>query len=53
LEQYAVSINVGTAYDILPDGRFVMVRGEDPSGTREVVLVEHWFEELKRAVQTK
>ena len=42
--------NVGVAYDVLPDGRFVMVRGADPSGSREFVLVQHWFEELKRLV---
>jgi eukaryotic-like serine/threonine-protein kinase len=49
-EQYAQSNNVGVAYDVLPDGRFVMVRGADPSGSREFVLVQHWFEELKRLV---
>lgn len=49
-ERYAQSGNVGVAYDVLPDGRFVMVRGADPSGSREFVLVQHWFEELKRLV---
>ncbi len=49
-EQYAQSSNTGVAYDVLPDGRFVMVRGADPSGSREFVLVQHWFEELKRLV---
>ncbi len=49
-ERYAQSNNVGVAYDVLPDGRFVMVRGADPSGSREFVLVQHWFEELKRLV---
>ena len=43
------SWNWGAGYDILPDGkRFVMVRGADPEGAREIVLVQNWFEELKR-----
>jgi hypothetical protein len=34
---------------VFPDGqRFVMVKGADPRGTREIVLVQNWFEELKR-----
>ena len=49
-EQYVQSTNTAVAYDVLPDGRFVMVRGADPSGSREFVLVQHWFEELKRLV---
>ena len=53
IEEYSASGNVGTAYDVLPDGRFVMIRGADPTGTREIVLVQHWFEELKRLVPTK
>jgi hypothetical protein len=30
-----------------------MVRGADPTGTREIVLVQHWFEGLKRLVPAK
>jgi hypothetical protein len=52
-EEYAGSGNFGAGYDILQDGSFVMVRGADPTGTREVVLVQHWFEELKRKVPVK
>jgi len=49
IEEYAGSANVGPGYDIFPDGqRFVMIRGADPQGTREIVLVQHWFEELRR-----
>lgn len=50
IEQYAGSDNSGVGYDVLPDGRFVMVRGPDPTGTREIVLVQNWFEELKQRV---
>ena len=54
IEQYASSGNIGAEYDILPDGkRFVMIRGADPQGAREIVLVQNWFEELKRRVPTK
>ena len=50
VEQCALSGNAGAAYDILPEGRFVMVRGADPIGAREIVVVQRWFEELKRLV---
>ena len=30
-----------------------MVRGPDPTGTREIVLVQNWFQELKRLVPGK
>ena len=54
IEEYAGSGNAGAGYDILPDGkRFVMVRGADPQGAREIVLVQNWFEELKRLVPSK
>jgi serine/threonine-protein kinase len=53
MEQYAGSGNGGTGYDVLPDGRFVMTRGADPAGAREIVLVQHWFEELRRAAPAK
>jgi Tol biopolymer transport system component len=49
IEQYAAGSNAGAGYDIFPDGqRFVMVRGADPQGTREIVLVQNFFEEVKR-----
>ncbi len=53
VEQYANSYNSGAGYDVLPDGRFVMVRGPDPTSTREIVVVQNWFEELKRLVPVK
>ncbi len=34
---------------IFPDGkRFVMIRGADPQGTREIVIVQNFLEEVKR-----
>jgi Tol biopolymer transport system component len=44
------------SYDVAADGRFLMIRS--PSGTTEagastsIVVVENWFEELKRRVPT-
>ena len=40
--------NVGTSFDVLPDGRLVMIRGADQAGTREIIVVQNWFQELKR-----
>jgi hypothetical protein len=48
VEQYGLSGNVGPMFDVLPDGRFVMVRGADPLGTREIVLVQQFGEEARR-----
>jgi serine/threonine-protein kinase len=48
-EQYAFSFNTGVQYDILPDGeRFVMIRGADLAGAREIVVVQNWAAELER-----
>ncbi len=44
--RYMRSNNVGAAYDVLPDGRFVVARGSLPE-LREIVLVQNWFEELR------
>jgi hypothetical protein len=52
-QYFGSMMNLGAGYDILPDGRFVMVKVADPTDTREIVLVQHWFEELKRLVPTK
>jgi hypothetical protein len=30
-----------------------MVRGPDPTNTREIVVVQNWFEELKRLAPGK
>jgi Tol biopolymer transport system component len=37
-------------YDTLPDGRFLAVERVDWDDTVDVVVVENWFEELKRLV---
>ena len=39
----------GLRYDVFPDGRrFVMIRGPDQEGTREIVVVQHFLEEVNR-----
>lgn len=46
---------MGTAYDVPPDAqRFLMIREIEnaPSGT-QIVVVQNWFEELKRRVPAR
>ena len=52
-EQYTGSGNFGRSYDVLPDGRFVMMRRADQSGAREIVLIQNFVEELKRLAPGK
>jgi hypothetical protein len=49
---YRMSNNAGAAWDVLPDGRFVMLQGPDTSANREIVVVEHWSNELQRLAPT-
>ena len=46
--EYGQSAYSGPQYDVFPDGDFVMLRGPGPGSAREIVLVQHWFEEVKR-----
>jgi hypothetical protein len=43
-------------YDVGPDGRFLMVAEEDQTGSADspydLIVVQNWFEELKRRVPT-
>ena len=34
--------------DVFPNGDFAMLRGPGPGSAREIVLVQHWFEEVRR-----
>ena len=51
--QYLAGNNGGAGYDVLPDGRFVMVRSAAPADIREIVVVQNWFETLKRRMLVK
>ena len=46
----------GRPYDIAPDGRFLMIRSAQADagiGTAAtLIVVQNWFEELKRLVPT-
>jgi serine/threonine-protein kinase len=47
-EEYGRSFNWGPEYDVFPDGSFAISRGFTGARSREIVLVQHWFEEVKR-----
>ena len=38
-------------YDVGPDGRFLMIKDEEPE-VGQIIVVQNWFEELKRLVPT-
>ena len=48
--------SAGRTYDVSPDGqRFLMiadVKSDERDSGLKVILVDNWFEELKRLVQT-
>ena len=48
--------NVGRTYDVSPDGRrFLMIKqaaGEQTAARPQILVVQNWFEELKRRVPT-
>ncbi len=49
--------NPGRTYDISPDGqRFLMIKDASAGATAtpaDLIVMEHWVEELKRLVPTK
>ncbi|HTG72711.1 MAG TPA: hypothetical protein VMB70_03040, partial [Terriglobia bacterium] len=56
VDRYVPGTNSGAGYDVLPDGRFVMIRHSDPKDPtigREIIVVQNWFEELKRPAAAK
>ena len=53
-----VVVGRGRTYDVSPDGqRFLMIKegsvADESAPSARLVLVQHWFEELKRRVPTK
>jgi Tol biopolymer transport system component len=48
IESYSQSSNSSQRYGLLSDGRFLMLFGPSGSLQNEIVLVQNWFEELKR-----
>jgi hypothetical protein len=56
--RYAVSVAgyPGHSYDVAPDGRFLMIKeggADSDTAPPQIVLVQHFDEELKRLVPTK
>ena len=54
-EQQYYFFRTSRTYDVAPHGRFLMIKAgaptdSDAAPTAQIVLVEHWFEELKRLV---
>jgi hypothetical protein len=51
---YAATVAAPDVYDVSANGRFLMIKErEAPDGVEtqpEIVIVENWFEELKRLV---
>jgi eukaryotic-like serine/threonine-protein kinase len=53
IEQYLGSFSNGPNYDVMPDGRFLMIRMPEFFSTRQIVVVQNFFEELKRLAPAK
>ena len=56
--QYYEEATSARSYDVSPDGqRFLMIReggsAEDRRNRTELIIVENWFEELKRLAPVK
>jgi len=54
LSDYVLAGSRGLKYDVAPDGRFLMFKDESGvSGSQErLIVVQHWFEELRRLGRT-
>jgi Tol biopolymer transport system component len=52
--EYLRSDLIGQKWDVLPDGRFLAIRGAaTQAGSREIAVVQNWFEEVKRLAPSK
>ena len=47
---FTSSENTPRSYDVGPDGRLLMIQPLGEAPRPSFVLVQHWFEELKRLV---
>jgi hypothetical protein len=46
-------VNVPRTYDVARDGRFLTIQEDQLSRQASIVVVQKWFEELKRLVPAK
>ena len=56
LAAYVLAGTRGIRYDVAPDGRFLLMKNNalgDSAPRQDIVVVQDWFEELKRLVPTK
>jgi Tol biopolymer transport system component len=47
-EAYIPGGNSGGRYDVMPDGRFVMLKSVAATDAREIVIVDNWIDEVVR-----
>jgi Tol biopolymer transport system component len=40
-------------FDVAPNGRFLMIEANDTAGSTSIVVVQNWFEDLKRLAPAK
>jgi serine/threonine-protein kinase len=50
LGDYVLAGTRGIRYDVAPDGRFLIFKDEGRETRNRIVVVQHWFEELRRMV---
>jgi serine/threonine-protein kinase len=54
LTDYVLAGTRGVKYDVAPDGRFLLLKDDQGRETRNrIVVVQHWFEELRRLVPSR
>ena len=57
IENAALALNWGRSYDVAPDGRRFLLAPAKEATTNlapaQMILVQHWLEELKRLVLTR
>jgi eukaryotic-like serine/threonine-protein kinase len=54
LGDYVLAGPRGMRYDVAPDGRFLLLKNEQGNAeSLHIVLVQHWFNELRRLVPAK
>jgi serine/threonine-protein kinase len=54
LAEYLRSSTNGQRWDVLPDGRFLVIRGAaTQTGSREIAVVQNWFEDVKGLAPSK
>jgi serine/threonine-protein kinase len=48
-EVYSSGGNSGGRYDVMPDGRFVMLKSVGAIDAREIIIVDNWIDALMRS----